>query len=171
MSSNTENDQPADFNQAVLVLQIICAGLMFGVVVFGIFTLLQDSDGPANNPQLTYFALFEAIIVIPIALLIPRFVNPKQQPIRPSYNDQVNPKSAQAQIAPLQIQKIIQYALLEGSAFFCLVAYFIERHSLALLSVVIILFLMVVIFPTHASVTQWLRRRREMAMFEQDTTN
>ncbi|WP_166820174.1 hypothetical protein [Thalassoroseus pseudoceratinae] len=171
MNTNSNNNQTDNLNQAVLVLQIICASLMFGVVVFGGFTLIQKAGTPAKPPNLTNYALAEAIVAIPLTLLIPSLLGPllrsKSQNNPPT--DTVNNESStsqQTRIAPLQIQKIIQYALLEGSAFLNLVAYYIECHPLGLVAVGIILVLMVLIFPTHRSVSQWLRRQDELALFK-----
>lgn len=174
MNANTEHEQHDGLNQAVLVLQIICASLVAGVVIFGVFTLIQASQAPQKQPYLTLFAFAEAVIVLPLCLLIPKLPGLAQKRSSQIGNSSSTKNSehglttVQSRVARLQIQKIIQYAMLEGSAFFNLIAYYLEHHYLALLAVGSILFVMAMIFPTHTSVTQWLRRQEEIAGFDEN---
>ncbi len=173
MDINSEQEPPEGLNQSVLSLQIICASLVAGVVIFGAFTLIQSLQAPQKQPNLTIYAFAEAMIVLPLCFILPKLIGMSQRPqtqinSSPETNSsEPGRMTTQSRVARLQIQKIIQYAMLEGSAFFNLIAYYLEHHYLGLVAVGIILFIMVMIFPTHSSVTQWLRRQDELAGFDE----
>jgi hypothetical protein len=60
---------------------------------------------------------------------------------------------------------IVGMAMLEGAAFFCLIAYIVEGNVLPLTAAGGLLFLMLFSFPTHDRVEEWVNGQLQMKNF------
>jgi hypothetical protein len=61
-----------------------------------------------------------------------------------------------------QSSRIIAAALLEGPAFFCLIAYLIEGQWISLVTAVILLIGLLLLFPSVSGVTRWIMDQQEL---------
>jgi hypothetical protein len=58
-----------------------------------------------------------------------------------------------------QVEHIIKMAIIEGAAFLNGVAYMLEKHWWNLAVMGLIVFLMLIRFPSHSKITAWIERR------------
>ncbi|HYT93235.1 MAG TPA: hypothetical protein VEL76_31240 [Gemmataceae bacterium] len=154
------------------VMRIVVLALVLGVVAFLVLALIIRAQGglaAPPTPFLTYLALGFGGLQIGVSLLFPRFVvtQSRRQLARGQY-----PATAEASAqAPddltslcnvFQTQLIIAAALLEGAAFFLLIAYLQEGEVAALGGVAVLLALLLVKFPTRPALESWLTEQQEL---------
>ncbi len=156
------------FDQQLRVMQIIAVALMMSVMTF-FLVVLVITGGEAfgqNGPTLiTVFAGVFAGMMVVSHLVVPTVVAGAQ--LKALNNRLGDASSTQPKADGLvliyQIQLIIALALLEGAAFFNLIALMIGKHFLSTLSVVALVALMMLKFPTKTKVSWWVQdRMREL---------
>jgi len=162
--------------QATTTMQIIVGALASGVLLFlGVALLITRQAGgpPADEPLLTYLSVALAAGSIVAALVVPGILIRRQR-------NAILAGKAKFQIgsiggAPLpeadrtlgpfvasyQTARILRSAILEGAAFFCLLAYLIERRTPALVAAgVLVLVLLRACFKNQ---DWWLASRLDMS--------
>ena len=151
---NTNDAQPS---QLVFVMQIISVSLILGVLVFlGVAFVMTQGQQP-KPPMLTYVALgFTGLTIIGHWLF--------RMPVRPSQaaveNFDLHSEQLFRDLAPYyQTEHIIKMALLEGAAFFNGVVYMQEANWWNLAAMGLLVFLMLIRFPTQSRVIAWIERR------------
>jgi hypothetical protein len=155
-------------------LQIIVAALAIGVVTFFIVVLLivkgegQNAGGGAASPLITYIALGAAVAAAFLALTIPNMISARQRMeiasgkagLRSQMSQMLPLKPEFRELAPLvaiyHARVIIFGALLEGAAFFNLIAYMIEHQMLSLVVAGCLLLMMLSQFPTPSRFENWI---------------
>ncbi len=70
-------------------------------------------------------------------------------------------------VTMFQTKLIIEMALLEGAAFFALVAYMLERQLWLLTVPAVLLLLMALNFPTSTRLDRWLAEQEQLGEFDQ----
>jgi hypothetical protein len=133
--------------------------LTFAVVVLGVIPAPQAN---ANENMLTVVSLAFAVLSGVMSVVIRRVVVATQRKkiaegtwTPPSGT--VGPKNdVEMLLACFQTQTIIGAALLEGGAFFALVAYMQERQTWSLLAAAVLLAGLMTLFPTRGRVESWL---------------
>ena len=146
----------------VRTMQIIVGALAWGVLMFMGAVLFISLDpaggGQPGVPLLTYLAVGTAAVAIAAAMIVPGMIADRQarsiaaRPIPPAADElgDVLPLSA-----VYQTRLIMRAAILEGAAFFNLVAYMLERRPLCLGAAVVLLLLISAQFPTRSRVEEW----------------
>lgn len=161
------NTEQVRFLRAMLTnMRIISAALISGVVVFLVVVVFViKKDPPQGLPLLTYVALAFGVLALVFAFIIPGFVGGsiKQALIdgkRVELPAQFRPPEEVGIVGNLlflfQTRLIISCALLEGAAFFNLIAHMIERQQVSLAMVGLLLGAMIVRFPTQARLESWV---------------
>ncbi len=161
-------------DERLRVTQIVAAALMLGVLFFAgvvMFGPLANQPPRAANavPMLSYGAagLF-AVILLVWAVLPGRMAEIQVGKIaRGQWNIVANPATPAGYfatdtaklLATYQTKVIVACALLEGSAFASIVAYMIERQTLALAIAASAVLLMAATFPIRTRVRRWLDGR------------
>lgn len=154
------SDSSATPNARIRTMQIIAGALIAGVVVFGVVVVL--ALGALNQPPaegiVKYMALgFIALELVPFAL-VPTFVTAES--ITQAQAGNRLPEGDGLPYGLYQARMIIRFALLEGAAFFNLVAVIIEHHWWNLAAAGALAFLMLLMFPTRTRVEQWIETQR-----------
>jgi hypothetical protein len=144
----------------IRVMQIIAGALIAGVVVFGVIVVF--GFGALNQPPaegvIRYMALgFIALELVPFAL-VPTFVTGDSVTRAQQGNRLLEGEGLPYGL--YQTRMIIRFALLEGAAFFNLVAVIIEHHWWNLAAAGALAFAMLLMFPTRTRVEQWIETQR-----------
>ncbi len=157
-----------EFNQRLRVMRIIAVALMMGVLsFFGVVLVITQGEvfGQQGPTLITTIAAVFAGMMVVAHLVVPSVIA-KTHLRMLNGNVQTN-SSPENRIASLvsvyQVQLIVGLALLEGAAFFNLVALMLGKHVLSTVMVACLLFMMLLKFPTKTKVTWWIQdRMREL---------
>jgi hypothetical protein len=159
------------------VMRIITIALINGVLIFtGIAIYMRNSgsmqDAPAPpTPLITYFSIFFAAAMLLAQFVIPRLVEAtvRKGIVRnPPPSGTTLPGDYSALSALYQTRLLIAEALLEGPAFFALIAYLVEGQWPALAVAVLLLLFLVSKFPTMTGLTAWLEQQQELVLSERN---
>ena len=145
--------------QRLRAMQIIAGALPAGVIMFlGIvlFLVFGQANAPPQMQNLPIVSILAAgflVIAGSMSFIVPQIITQTalQQLAAQSAADDVG-----RLLALRQTTLMIGLALLEGAAFFGLVAFLTERQPLALIVPGIALFGMLMRFPTENSVRNWM---------------
>jgi len=158
------DEERADLARAVQTMQIIVGALAAGVVSFLVVVLVlaqQQPGPPPNEPRITYIAVVVAFVAFIVALIFPGIIlrsqrqailagNPAPQAGSPGAPPLGTARDLGPLVAGYQTSLIIRSALLEGAAFFCLVAYMLERQTLSLVVAGVMLLFLLSKFPSRS---------------------
>jgi hypothetical protein len=157
--SGFNGKEATSVQQHLRVLQIICASLIGGVLIFGGFVLLQPPQPPATEPVMAFVGAGFAAVGVMTWLLLPMLIDraaAKRVAQTPQEDGRPAPEAVAAALMPqYHGRKIMSMAVLEGAAFMNLVAYWLEhlRWSLAIVGGLVLL--MIVSFPTRGRLHNW----------------
>jgi hypothetical protein len=161
--------------RATMTMQIIVGALAAGVLLFlgVVLVITRELDGPPPDvPLLTYMSVGFAVGALVAAMVVPRLV------VRGQRNALVAGKSgfqagsiggpslpeAARTLGPLvagyQTALIIRSAILEGAAFFCVIAYLIERRTPSLVAAGVLVLFLLSGFPTRGRIEEAIERER-----------
>jgi hypothetical protein len=155
----------------VRTMQIICGALAAGIVTFLVVVLVLNGapDAAAEPGVLTFISAGFFLVMLVISFLVPRIIvqgqikqialgtwKPPQQ--LPAGFD-LSSESAKLLLA-YQTHMIVRLAMLEGAAFFALIAYLLEGHWLALCVGIAALALLLSQFPTRGRLENWADHAR-----------
>lgn len=147
--------------QIVMVMRIITVAILMGPILF-LFIVLSISENPKpQEPNLAYIAAGVAGVMIFLSFLI-RFRPRRSSLPKDSQHENFDPYADEVfmALAPTyQMELIVKLALLEGAAFFNIIAYQIERQWWTLAVVVLLLVLIAAKFPTLAGIQQRIERQ------------
>lgn len=146
---------PNSPEQSVRVMQIITVALVSGVVIFSliaVFVVGALKERP-NGQLISLLAVGMSVFAFVGHLVVPRIL------VRQAVQN-VNPDDAGALCGIYQTQMIVGLALLEGMAFFNIIACIIEHNwwSLAVAGCLVLWMLMA--FPSRDRVEQWIETQR-----------
>lgn len=164
MPLNAEQER---FLRAMLTnMRIISAALISGVIVFLVVVLfIVEGDRQPGTPLLTYLGLAFGALGLVFAFIVPGFMggsikqalaDGKRVDLPAQFKASQDVGIVGNLLFLFQTRLIIGYAILEGAAFFNLVAYMIERQDVSLAIVGLLLGAMLVKFPTRGKVEAWL---------------
>lgn len=137
-------------------MQIIVGVLALGVLNFlavVLFITGTSQDQPKTEPFLSYIGAAGAALVIVVSMLVPRLMGASA---RRSFSAEAKSTSVRPLASAYQTLLIIRCALLEGAAFFCLVAHLLERQPIALVAAGVLLLVLVANFPTASRLEAWV---------------
>lgn len=133
--------------------QLIVGALIAGCVFFAVVSTLVNQNDPAAgfafdiDHFITLIAVPYVVVAVTVALVVGKFTY-KKTPMADELPTQAEIESAHQQSLT---ERIIRCAILEGSAFFCLIAWMIEGSYWAIIGAGICLFLLVLNFPREDS--------------------
>jgi len=167
---NDTNLQGPEFEGAVRGMQVIAAAMMIGVLSFllvVILTLAGDTLGLNNPSVMTLVAAGFSTLMIVNYFVVSRFVA-KALLKQAVSNDLINkdePSKQQVLVGIYRTHMIVGLALLEGAAFFNLVALMTSKNVLSWCAVWALLGLMLFRSPTRTRVSFWVQDKlRELQM-------
>ena len=143
--------------QRIVATQIITIALVMGVVVFGLVSVLAVGalSEPPDGQFLSVFALVFTGINFVLHLILPNRIADWGS------NQEANPNAdANDLLGIFQTKTIIGLALLEGAAFFNLIACIVEHNWWSLAIVGALVFWMLAMFPTKTRVLQWIETKQ-----------
>jgi hypothetical protein len=134
------------------ISQIIAGALIAGVVAFACVAFFIAKGEPAKTPMIALMGAGMAVMMIVMRFVVPMVIvnNGKAQLKQTANNEQ------RSLLAGLyQTKMIIGMALLEGAAFFNLVAYIIEKQFWSYGVVAFLLGIMAISFPSQGQFESW----------------
>jgi hypothetical protein len=157
--------QQNQLSQQLMTMRIIAGALCIGVAVFAVIVLaLKPSE--AEEPFLAFLALLVSVACVVAAALLPRMVarsgrhvsadGPAGQPPAASRSDANQVELVTRAMAVHQTRLIVSLAILEGAAFFNLVAYMIEGQLVSVAVAFVLWVLMLVQFPSRPRTEGWV---------------
>lgn len=137
--------------QAVRVAQIITGALVMGVVLFaGIAVLVVGAlDDPADGVIVSGMGAAFAVVAFAMHLVVPSMIA-----------RQARTYDTMRLYGVYQQKTIIGLALLEGAAFFNIIALIIEHNWWSLAIAGGLVFWMLAMFPTRTRVDQWVETQQ-----------
>ena len=157
------DEERAYLGRMTLAMQIIVGALAAGVVSFFVVVLvIKQPQAPlAGDRLLTYLSVAAGLVAVVVALILPGVIvrnnrqavldgkatasTPERAPPLPEELREVGSLAAGYQTA-----LIVRSALLEGAAFFALVAFMLEQQTLSLVVAGALLIFMLSGFPTRS---------------------
>jgi hypothetical protein len=162
---------PADVTTAVRTSQIIAGALMMGVITFGVIAVVIAWNKPPGDPLLPVIAVAFAAIVIPVRFGVSAsLVSSSRTHIGNEVRGgrlQDSSRIAGQLYGAFQTRMIVGMALLEGAAFFNLVAYMISARWWNLAAAGVLLLLLAAMFPTKNKLEQWVHDQLQLMEIEQ----
>ena len=152
----------------LMTMRVIVAALVSGVVMFFVGVLVLRGDQAAGQPMIAYLAAGFAVMAFAASLFVPQVIT---GPVRQSIAADSAPSGASVPEgvgdvlrlgALYQTRVIIAGALLDGAAFFNIIAYLLEGQMLTLLVTAALILALVSQFPTAARVENWVVNQREI---------
>lgn len=168
----------------LMTMRIIAGAMISGVLMFLGVVLVTRNGPPAEMPLLSYLGAGATVAVLVVRMVVPDLVGrsvlhtqlaalahgPSNDQDR---NDQEFPDDGNTTIenphrvllagaAAFQTRMIVEFALLEGVAFFNLVAFMVEGQWWGFASVGVLLACMVLAFPSLGRLETWLQQQTEL---------
>ena len=156
------------FEASVRTVQIIALALIMGVVTFLGGVLVATASRIDDSPEMiTKIAAGFAFLMLVNYFVIPPIIIKAQlkQAIAAGMNQKQDDEKIQKCCGIYQTQLIVGFALLEGAAFFNLVAMMLEHCVASIIVVTLLLLLMAAKFPTRDKVSFWVQDKlRELQL-------
>jgi hypothetical protein len=141
-------------DQRLRVMQIVAASLAMGVAAFAVVVLaLGALNEPPSNEIIAYIAAAFAAASVVAQLIVPDALAAAALKANPK-------RDAETVCGVYQIRMIIALALLEGAAFFNVVALMIAHTWWSLAIAGSLLLLMLARFPTRIRVEHWMETQQ-----------
>jgi uncharacterized membrane protein YqjE len=170
------NEEREHIGRMTQVMQIIVGALAFGVMSFLCVVLFAIPAAAPGERLLTYLSALFGFLAPAAAMFIPRLIESKQSEAiaaqRSGAANAPNIPESLREVATLvggyQTRLIIRCALIEGAAFFAIVAFMIERQLLSLVVAGALLLALLSCFPTRSKVEDAVENeRREIEQLRQ----
>jgi len=167
----------------VLTLQIVVGALVAGLLVFLVVVLVVIQEGMPGAPEvasiLTYVAVGLALTAVLVRLFVPDMIvargrrqigegawqMPRSAPAHGATGQQHSAQfveqtgDAGRLFLVFQTRTIVAAALLEGPAFFALIAYMLGRSPLAMIVALLLILGVALHFPTQSGVLHWIEEQ------------
>lgn len=162
--------QGPEFDGALRGMQIIAAALMAGVLVFlSIVLVITQGDvfGTHTPEVVTILGAGFGVLAIVNHIVIPKIIAGSQlrQIVSNGFSELDAESKSDRLIGVYRGQLIVALAMLEGAAFFNLIALMVEKNVVALSIATLLLGLMVFRFPSRDKVVFWVQDKlRELQM-------
>ena len=150
----------AMFDASLRGMQIIAGALMMGVLMFlGVVLVATAGKFDGQPEMITMIASGFAFLMLVNHFVIPPIIIRAQlkQAIAAGMHQRPDEERIQECCGIYQTQMIVGFALLEGAAFFNLVAMMVEHCAASIAVVTLLLLLMVAKFPTRDKVSFWVQ--------------
>lgn len=154
MSANGLSDE------RLRTMQIIAGALMMGVISFAAVAVFMGLQKEVADPFIAYIAAGFAVLMFVVHLFVPPMISNGMISQLRHANDIRDESSTAGLIGAYQTHLIIALAMLEGAAFFNLVAYIIAVQWWSLVIVGMLLLAMAMKFPTRFKVESWIETKQ-----------
>lgn len=157
---------PQTLDETLRSTQIIAGALIAGVVMFGVVATFVGAGADPGEPLVGYIAILFAVSGLVMRSVFPGTITArKRNEIRARVVSGEIDESHEmtAALYPLyQTKTIIEYALIEGPAFFVLIAFIVTSRTWVLAVAAALLAVMVLTFPTRARLEGWIRNQLQL---------
>jgi hypothetical protein len=143
--------------------QVIAGALISGSLVFAAVAFVIGWGQPVGDPLLAYMAVGVSIIDLFASFVVPAIGT--NQNLK-TLGRQDGAVSTLDLFGVFQTRLIVRFALLEGAAFFCCIAYLSTRLWWSLATALVLIAMMAVVFPTRGRFDDWVRQQRELRSFD-----
>jgi hypothetical protein len=151
-------DSRHSIDQPLRLMQIIAGALIMGVVMFALIATLALgalNEAPSNT-MIAYIGAGFAVMVVAAHLVVP-------EAVKAAALKATSDRDAEFLCGIYQTRMIIALALLEGAAFFNIVALMIAHTWWSLAIAGALLLLMLARFPTRTSIEHWIETQQLMS--------
>jgi len=141
-------------------VQIIAAALVLGPLFFLVIAFVSTQGQPPNDPTIAYIGAGFAVVLLCGSLVASKVVgNAKVRELQAGGK----PLSNLDYFQVLQTRVIVRAAMLEGAAFFNCIGYMISQLWWSMATVLGLLAVMLILFPTRSGFDAWVRDQRELS--------
>lgn len=140
-------------------IQLICLALISGVILFAfVFCVLTDWQAVQSNFDniFAWIAIGFGSILTGASLVLPGIIS---NSLVSSAKDMTEDVRFSKLIEILQTKTIVQFALLEGGAFACVMMFFISKNLIPLVVAAVLVATMILSFPKMDAATSWIADR------------
>lgn len=162
-----DSQQQEYLDRFTTTVQIIIGALAFGVLAFAIVVILMqpeqaDADESGIN---SLMAAGAAVVALLMLMVVPKILqsNMRQSIVDGNFLVKNIPAPVATELgdfgsltAMYQVTLIVGAAILEGAAFYNLIAYMLEHQSINLLFAVGLLIAILFKFPTRGGIESWI---------------
>ena len=166
MNQHINSHEPAGGADQVRAMQIIAGALIAGVTMFALLAIMMTMDRAPEAPLISYIAAGSAALATLLRAIIPAAVARRKVDQLANSVDASDGGATESQLYRVyQTSMIIGMAMLEGTAFFCLIAYMGEANMLPLTATGVLLVLMFCSYPTQSRVDHWVENQLRLMSF------
>ena len=148
-------------SDSVRVMQTIVGALAAGILSFFVVAVFVPAGVPPEIPLLSYLAVGATLIALPAAWLVPGMMARGQVSQIAARGSKRLPTDELGDVGSLvgvyQTSLIVREAILEGVAFFNLVAFMIERQPMNLVAAGVLGFILLAQIPTASRLEEWVQ--------------
>ncbi|HYG77294.1 MAG TPA: hypothetical protein VEK08_19975 [Planctomycetota bacterium] len=154
MSETEPSAESSDAKQCVFQMQIVVGALCSGVFTFFIVsTFMPAAKPPMPTPVLTFVALGLAVMAFVTRAVLTSILD--KAAFKRAAQLPAEQRLGQLLVA-YRTRTILGAAMLEGAAFFSLIAWMLERQSYSILTAGVLLSALIAGMPTRAKLNTWL---------------
>jgi hypothetical protein len=158
MMSNTPAPNDLELTPMLAVCKIIAGSLVFGVIAFAAVAIaLRLGQAPEPDALMSIIAAVFAAGTVIVRQVLLGVMSGRAVPAAPA-----SETTANSPLGLYQTRMIVGLALLEGAAFFNLIAYLLEGHWWSFLVIAALLAWMLASFPTRSRLRQWIDDREQL---------
>lgn len=145
-------------DEQLRTMQIIAGALLMGVISFAGVAAFMGLEKEAGDPFMAYIAAGFAVLMFVMHLLVPSMIAGAAMK-QSGQNETTEDRTGDNLVGIFQTQLIVVMAMLEGAAFFNLVAFIIAVQWWSFAVVGLLLLAMAAKFPTRFKVESWLETK------------
>lgn len=146
----------AAITQAALICKIIASALIGGVLAFAAVAIVIRRGQPAEGTLISFIGAGGAAAMVVARQVVLGLMSTASAKAGTSHAGAIG----------LYVTRlIIGYAVLEGAAFFNLIAYLLEGNWWSLAIAAALVALMLAAYPTRARIRQWVEDREQLKTF------
>jgi hypothetical protein len=144
-------------------VQIIAAALVLGPLFFLLFAFFSTRGQPQGDQTLAYIGAGFAVVMVLSSLVASKVVG--NQKVR-QLQARGTPLSNLDYFQVLQTRVVVRAAMLEMAAFFCCIGYMLSQLWWSMATVLGLLGVMLLLFPTRSGFDACVRDQRELSALD-----
>ena len=145
----------AEWRGQLRTMQIIAGAFVAGPATYAAITVLSFEGANDSLGRMGMMALGFAAVMIVVSFIVPGTIGKVSEGGSPT-----------ALMAVCQTRLIVKLALLEGAAFFNIIALHMEHNWWSLAAAILLMILMLASFPTRSKIVFWVQTQKEMSSLD-----
>ena len=143
---------PPDATKIGRISQIIAGALIMGVVMFGCVAFFVANGEPAKSPMVALIGVGMAAMAVMVRFIVPAII---VNGGKASLKEASDAEQTSLLAGLYQTKMIVGMAVLEGAAFFNLIAYMTEKQFWSYGVVAFLVGVMAISFPSQGQFESW----------------